>query len=288
MPLMTSRQWNAWTPPPEPPYIIGGGVLNRNCKLLLFGAEKTYKSMIVMDIAYHVATGQPWFGFTTTKSKVAILQLEVPDISMHSRILEYEYNRFKKLGIEPPLDSVAITDRDKNVRLDHEWGFDYVAKMIVPFAPDVLVLDCAYMLMEGSLSDDREVKKVLNNIDRIADKYKLTVILVHHSRKTVVAGGAPIDLGVEEATGSRNFLYWADSMIRVDKLKDDNKSQTTDIRLSFGGSREAKYLIKPVKFKIHRNDLRFERIVEPVEISLYPAATGGEDVDYNEEDFAVG
>ena|SRR5579872_410161 len=61
-----------------PPQIIEG-VLHQGCKMILGGTSKSNKSWCLLELAMCVASGQPWWGRRTTKSKVLYINFELPE-----------------------------------------------------------------------------------------------------------------------------------------------------------------------------------------------------------------
>ena len=75
------------TPAKRPPEIIKG-LLHQSSKMVLGGGSKSFKTWSILDLGLSVATGQPWWGFPTHKSRVLYVNLELPEWSIGERIRE--------------------------------------------------------------------------------------------------------------------------------------------------------------------------------------------------------
>jgi hypothetical protein len=100
----------AWTPPPIH-HILGSGVLDVGHRLQIFGDEGSWKSMLVMHMAYSLASGHRRLGFSSTPVNVIYVQGEMGMYSVQSRSLKYCSGTEKIYRVKnsklPSLDSTA-------------------------------------------------------------------------------------------------------------------------------------------------------------------------------------
>ena len=137
----------------------------------------------------------------------------------------------------------------------------------------VLILDCLYKLMAGHISDEYDAKQLIDNLDELKDKYKLSLILIHHVHKTRFgADGNKIDLGPEESMGSSYWGNWVDTMIRVKLLDQSTTSKRTE--MSFELTRNAEDTLNPFRVEWSRQ-------------TLQPRVTKRLELEYAEEDITV-
>ena len=86
--LYTIQDLLDWTPPPN--YrIISGGVLNVKNRMLIFGDEGSWKSMLALHTAHCISRGSRWLGFRTNPCNVLRLQVELPMYTDRDRIEKY-------------------------------------------------------------------------------------------------------------------------------------------------------------------------------------------------------
>ena len=86
--LYTLQDLADWTPPPIT-RIISGGLLNLHGKMIIFGGEGTWKSMLAQHLVHSLARGSEWLGFRTTRCNVFKLQVELPQYEDRDRMMQY-------------------------------------------------------------------------------------------------------------------------------------------------------------------------------------------------------
>jgi len=244
MPFQSLQELLLFRPPPIPE-VISQGILYEGTKLVIFGEPKTYKSLIAEQLAFCIAVGTPWLGFHTLQQRVAFTQAEVPRWLFRKRTVAMASN----ITIPP---NMLFFDTRRDLKLDRTTDLKEFEKDIARIAPKVLFLDPMYKYISGP--EEPVVLRFADNLDYLIDKYHLTVVLVHHSRKPrATMSGSVIDQGGSELRGPI-IEMWADSIIRVkgDLMVDE---RTLDFEL-----RHADTLIYPVDVRLNRRRLWLERI----------------------------
>ena len=87
LPVIITAAALCLNPPPPPPEIIAG-VLHRGSKMVLGGGSKSFKTWLLLDLAYRAAHGVPWFGFDTASGPTLYLNFELPGFAIESRLRE--------------------------------------------------------------------------------------------------------------------------------------------------------------------------------------------------------
>src|SRR6267142_1414954 len=87
LPSIISAAALCLNPPSAPPEIIAG-VLHRGSKMVLGGGSKSFKTWLLLDLAYRAAHGAAWFGFTTVGGPVLYLNFELPAFALEARLRE--------------------------------------------------------------------------------------------------------------------------------------------------------------------------------------------------------
>jgi len=233
MRAMTTQQLLAWNPPFQP-YIISGGILLPQTKMILFGKFETWKSMVAIHTAYCLAEGKPWFGFQTNKASSYTVQLEIPKQEHRKRIAKY----VKGNNIDPASDGMVHFLTETYYKLDKPYYQADLEKEVAEARPAVLIVDPIYAIMSGRLTDEFDTRKLLDRMNAIIEKYKLAVIMIHHERKSQIVDGE-VYRSSEDIFGTSIFIDWCDSAIRTTKLSDSK------IELSFDKVRHAEKQLRP-------------------------------------------
>jgi len=243
MKAQTIKEFLTWQPPHQS-YIIDKGILPPQSKLILFGRWQTWKSMLLMHMAFTLATGQDWFGYKTIASPIYLLQTEIAKAEFLKRIKKY-------IGGNKSTPDNIYLRTEGYIKLDRSYGAMDLEKEIQETQPQILMLDPVYAIMSGKIVDEHDVRFLTDWLNKIIDKYKLSVVLIHHDRKPLVIGGE-IYSSADDIFGSSIFLDWTDTAIRT-----TNTGKDAEVMLSFEKVRHAEEELKPIRVRINRSDLTF-------------------------------
>jgi len=206
---------------------------------IVAGEPKTYKSVLTADLAVSVATGKPFLGSMEIghQGPVLIVQNENHPRDVQDRffkILQHKMGRDLRPIIRrsdngrytiqptPSLQDIPIhllsqegfnlTDRDHMMRL--------MAK-IEETEPVLLVLDPLYLMLgAASVSDERELRPVLQQLIQLSRTYQLAIVVVHHFSK----GSAGVR-GGQRLLGSTTLHGWLDSGAYLRYVDQEQRSQ---------------------------------------------------------------
>lgn len=224
--------------------------------MIIFGPAKSWKSILALHTAYCISTGKDWFGFETAKSTTFKYQVELPKAIDRKRVMKY-------MNGDRPSNMLFKTAPYSKV--DTSFGkssLENDIKIVKSRCPDthvVLILDPIYLLVSGHISDDYDIKRLLDNLNDIKAKCGVSLIVIHHSHKTRVDNaGNVIDLGSEEIMGSSYFNNWADTMVRLKLL--NPFSGSNKVEMSFGLVRHAEASLPSIEFEWKRHNLHPEEI----------------------------
>ena len=252
----------SWTPSTQEA-IISDGVLLPETSMIIFGPAKSWKSILAMHTCYCIATGSDWFGFHTTKSTAFKYQVELPKAIDRKRVIKYMN------GKRP--DNIFFKTSPYS-KIDSSYGkqsLENDIRTVQSRSPEshlVLILDPIYLLITGHISDDYDIKKLLDNINEIKAKYHISVIIIHHTHKTRVDNsGNIIDLGSEEIMGSSYFNNWADTMVRLKLLNPFTGSNR--VEMSFGLARHTETILPTIQIEWSRANLQ-PRIIKREAIAI--------------------
>ena len=150
------------------------GIL-RSGLYILAGAPKVGKSFLVGQIAYHVSTGRPLWGYPVHRSPVLYMALE----DDHQRLQE---RMFRMFGVESTKD-LYFSISAKNLR-------EGLEEQIAGFVKDhpgtrLIIIDTLKKIRPGdddTYSYARDYAD-MTQLKKIADDNGICLLLVHHTRK---------------------------------------------------------------------------------------------------------
>jgi putative DNA primase/helicase len=200
------------------------GCIQRGSNGLIVARPKAGKSMVVLDLALALASGQKWLDFFVPKrSRVALVSRE--DVASLSQW------RLKKLRANRQLSSVDLDGwlyiNAKGLRprvmLDNPEDIVKLISDLKCHQSEFLILD-VFRVLHGVDENDSTLmqKLVIDPVNRIQDAVGCAVCLIHHTNKqadttltesirgaSAIAGFAEFVIGVrieEEESWTREFL----------------------------------------------------------------------------------
>ena len=196
----------------RPPVIDG---LLYSGTYLFAGAPKVGKSFFMAQLAYHVSTGLPLWGYTVHKGTVLYLALE----DDHRRLQGRLYRMFGMDGT----DNLRFAIYAKQLGV----GLEEQLKKFVREHPDtkLIIIDTLQKVREAggdkySYANDYEV---VGKLKRLADDCGICLLLVHHTRKQQA------DDKFDMISGTNGLLGAADGAFLLQKEKRTDGSAILDV-----------------------------------------------------------
>ena len=196
----------------RPPVIDG---LLYSGTYLFAGAPKVGKSFLMAQLAYHVSTGLPLWGYTVHKGMVLYLALE----DDHRRLQGRLYRMFGMDGT----DNLRFAIYAKQLGV----GLEEQLKKFVQEHPDtkLIIIDTLQKVREAggekySYANDYEV---VGKLKRLADDCGICLLLVHHTRKQQA------DDKFDMISGTNGLLGAADGAFLLQKEKRTDGSAILDV-----------------------------------------------------------
>ena len=196
----------------RPPVIDG---LLYSGTYLFAGAPKVGKSFLMAQLAYHVSTGLPLWGYTVHKGTVLYLALE----DDHRRLQGRLYRMFGMDGT----DNLRFAIYAKQLGV----GLEEQLKKFVREHPDtkLIIIDTLQKVREAggdkySYANDYEV---VGKLKRLADDCGICLLLVHHTRKQQA------DDKFDMISGTNGLLGAADGAFLLQKEKRTDGSAILDV-----------------------------------------------------------
>ena len=231
------------------------GLIREESVAFLAGEEGSGKSLIAMNFALSVATGQLEFlKYKIKKSgKVLYLNNELPFTDF--------IERFKKMSKEimPPyslnLDNFIAPD---NVPPINDYWNELNDKL-KEIEPVLVVLDCLYWAHDKKESDNSEMKELMRQLVALRNMYHTTILVIHHTKK----GSRYERMHNDNMRGASVFSGASDTVFQFKRSASDEK----------------KRLFKPTKLRHGSDDLRKARL-----LVLKPSLWFADDGEANEDD----
>lgn len=167
---------------PEPETFLGS-ILARQTILLLAGRRGSGKTHVVIHLAGCLVfgSGAPFGLRVSGPLRVLLLSQEMSEVPIRARILKhFTTSQLRELG-----DRLTIICKDRSVSLASDEGADYIVGLATQHAADVVIID-ALRDVKGAVkeNDNDEMGIVMLRLrDRVAEKAKVAVVLLHHFGK---------------------------------------------------------------------------------------------------------
>jgi RecA-family ATPase len=210
-----------WADQPAPPrkWLIEG-LIPDDAVTLLAGDGGTGKSLVALQLAAAVATGERWIGRPVDRpGKVLFLSAEDTKDELHRRL-----EAIRPTGLHD-LDNLLaaslvegdplLASFDKNNRITMTALYRQVAATVERERPALIVLDTLANLHSGDENNKAHAMQFVNKLKGIASTYGCAVLLLTHPSLTGIANG----------TGSAGSLGWANavrSRLFLSRRKDEN------------------------------------------------------------------
>ena len=234
--------------------------------------------MLALHTGHCIARGSEWLGFKTYPSNVLRLQVELPMYIDRERLSKYCDGSRQIFLAKDSRTNVSI-DEASNDAIDYAYPTNYVSrteqflhidesigwesllrnirtmKEHFPDTPIVIILDPLYKLFGRNINEEEDVKPLIDKMDIAMEDIKdISFIIVHHTRKSLTdENGVPIAMGSQDATGSRAWLRWADTVLRIDPdIADNTNSRVT---ATFTKHRNAESPLPIIKIRWDRDTL---------------------------------
>ncbi len=196
----------------RPPVI--DGLLYRGMYLFV-GAPKMGKSFLMGQIAYHVSTGTPLWGFPVRQGTVLYLALE----DDYGRLQERLYRMFGTAENENLFFSVAARQLGK--------GLDEQLTRFLREHPDtsLIIIDTHQKVREvgGDNYSYANDYQIITRLKTFADTYGICLMVVHHTRKQKA------DDAFDMISGTNGLMGAADGAFLLQKEKRTSDAATLEV-----------------------------------------------------------
>jgi len=168
---------------PKPEDLIGGGLLPFSSLMVISGKEKSYKSFMSVDMAFHLVAGRDWQGHCISKAyKCIILSAEGGYFPMRER-LQRMSSGFKE---QIDLDNLLVPE-EVSINLLEPDDYALLSQMLKQQQPDVLIFDPLVRFHNGDENASNEMAAVMGILREIIQEFNISIILIHHDTKSGTA-----------------------------------------------------------------------------------------------------
>jgi|TARA_Y100000310_G_scaffold318959_1_gene373643 archaellum biogenesis ATPase FlaH len=168
----------------EPDMIIEQGILPERGILIIGGQPKAGKSILALNLAYHLATGTQWLDFAIPKTrKTVVLQAENSYWNVRRRIRTMNNATEAPFLLPPPnKDTLTVSDPIA-LKINSLKDYLKMETIITRHSPDVLIIDPLVHFHSADENSNAEMGLVMEHFRTLANNHNLAVIIIHHSKK---------------------------------------------------------------------------------------------------------
>lgn len=163
--------------PYKPNWLIKNVVLE-DITCMIYGEPASRKSFIVQQMGFCIATGTPWHGNEVTKGAVVYVAGE-GQAGLRARFKALE----KHYGVTAEnfyVSDVPATLIEQESIIALEDSISTICEEIDEQLK-LLIIDTLHRNMGGDENSASDVSLMLNNLDKLRNKFKCTILLVHHT-----------------------------------------------------------------------------------------------------------
>jgi len=197
------------------------GLLPVESLMVLYGVPKVGKTILAMNLAYHLAAGEDWHSLQIPKPrKVLYISIEGGKRSLHGR-LETIWGG----EVRPPEGNIEIWAVPPFDILN-PGHFAALETEVEAFGPDVIILDPLIKIHRAEENDNGAMQRVMDRARSLITGNDRSMVIVHHSSK---AGNT--------ARGASSIIGDADTSLRLEWK--DREDHSGPRRLYFEDIRHA-------------------------------------------------
>lgn len=181
---------------------------------IIGGAPKCCKTYLALEIALAVASGQPCLGRFRVQEPGPVLLFAAEDapLQLRARLLGLSRARGADFQSLPVFLILA-----QQLRLDLSHDLVRLSEAIEKHQPRLLILDPFVRLHRLDENSAMEVSALLADLRMLQRRFRLAVLLVHHTRK---ANG---EASGQTLRGSSDLHAWGDSNLYLRRSQDQLK-----------------------------------------------------------------
>ena len=177
------RFWGQFRVGQDPQYLVKGLLLPGQLSCI-YGAPKSGKSFLTLDLAYHVAQGLPWFGLRTRQARVLYVAAEGGQ-GLHQRIEALRWHKnAPDEGVEVYFLPLALDLRNRDGDAADVIGLAAYLEEIGFGVPSLILVDTLSRCFAGGNENSADdMGEFIARCDWLRQETGAHVLLVHHKGK---------------------------------------------------------------------------------------------------------
>lgn len=168
----------------EAPMIIENGMLPEKSIMIVGGQPKTGKSLLVLNVAFCMATRQRWFDFNIPKcNKILFIQAENSYDNQRRRLKRLYKATEPPYTMKSPDKGMLMLSEPFSFKIDDNKDFLRLKHMIEFEKPNVVIIDPLINFHNCDENDNAAMGSVMEKLREITESLDISIIIVHHTRK---------------------------------------------------------------------------------------------------------
>jgi len=162
------------------------GVVTSPSFVIAYGNNGSGKTTLILDMAMAIAEGKPWLDhFPTKKGKVLWLNEDMMLVDFAERWQALEAGQGHKVK-----DNDILLADNWGVCFDvktkaYKWTLEELTKAVQTVKPSLIVID-HFRAVANGINENmaHETSPILSNLRKLAQSFKCSIILMHHTNKS--------------------------------------------------------------------------------------------------------
>ena len=203
---------------------------------IVAGEPKCFKSIITLDMAVSVASGQPlWDQFPVEEQgPVLVVQNENADWIIRDRLEKITASKqlVGKVQVSPTLEIQFAPELPLYFLNNYGYNFadplhrQSLEVMVQEIKPVLIIFDPLYLMFDGDVNSAKELQPVLFWLLELKNKYNTGVLVVHHWNKN-----GSSSRGGQRMLGSTTLHGWTESGIFIERKGEDDGTGSSTVTL---------------------------------------------------------
>jgi len=183
------------------------GLLYRATKMVIAGGSKSYKTWLLMHLAFCISQNLKWLGFETTRCHVGYCNLELKAAIFNERIRQLQ----NAMAITPASGSFFV-HHFRDAPVPPARLYQTVLESLKNPVYDIVIIDPVYKLLgDKDENSARDMGALMFELEKIATQNDAAVIFGHHYPKGSSVNKDPLD----RLAGSGVFGRDLDSVVTL-------------------------------------------------------------------------
>jgi hypothetical protein len=202
------------------------GLIERGTRGLVVAPPKTGKSLLFLEMALCLATGQGFLGARPygRTVKCAIISREDGPVIVHRRLMQLAASRGLSLAEVDKNIVVNTEQQTSRFKIDRAEDLDEMGDWLRAAGVEFCVIDVLNRLHDQEENSSGDMTRVMQSFDKLAQRGGCQVCVIHHTNKI---GGVK---------GSTSIEGWADWIARLEQHPEQDDVKTLFLKTKLSGA----------------------------------------------------